>query len=102
MDRGIAIERADQREKLVLRGSGGPVKLDRMEAELARPPALAGNIDPARRVLTDKDHREPRHDARLRRQAAGLFRNRGCDLGRDRAAVDQPGALSGRQRCARH
>ena len=57
-------------EQLGLRGRGGQIVLHRMETDFLGFPALAGDVEPARRIVADEDHGKARRHARL--AAAGV------------------------------
>jgi hypothetical protein len=86
--RAILVEPVDQLQQLVLAGAGRQAMVEALHAELGGDPALALDVDLARRIVADQDGGEAGLDA-LRHQLGDAFADAGAQAGGEGLAVDQ-------------
>jgi hypothetical protein len=85
-----AVERLDQRQHLVGRGSLREVEAERLDADLVAGADLVAHIETRGRVVADDDDGEAGHDAALAQaRHAGL--QAAADVGGDCDAIDDLG-----------
>ena len=99
MDRRVAVESIDQRQKGRFGGLRRQRVLHREEADFLRLLAFARNVDFARSIVSDEHDRKSRHDSGFRLEAPRFLGYPRGDLRGDGAPVN---GLSGRRRCERH
>src|SRR5215470_7842703 len=84
----IAIEALDKRHQLGLRGGLRQAMVERAHAAVQRHFLLGADIDFARRIVADQNHREPGDEAALLAQSAYFVPDPGAQFRRNGLAVD--------------